>query len=175
MSKKSVDRVIIFIDGSNLLRSWMKMYPGERYDILKLRNKLTDGRNLVESCYYGSIRPDKIDIESKFHKFLKRNNFKTVILPLKRREAGYVEKGVDGALLTDLVSYAHIDKYDVAILVSGDQDYWTGLKKIKALGKKVEIAYFYSSEPSKPRLCRKLKKVANEFTNLCEIKDEIKK
>ena len=77
--------------------------------------------------------------------------------------------------MTDLISYAHLDKYDVAILVSGDQDYWTGLKKVKALGKKVEIAYFYSSEPNKPKLCRKLKKVANEFINLDEIKDEIKK
>jgi len=173
--KKNTDRVVIFIDGSNLLHSWMEMYPGERYDILKLRSKLTDGRNLVESCYYGSMRPDRINIESNFHNFLKRNNFTTIILPLKLRGKGYIEKGVDGALLTDLVSYAHIDKYDVAILVSGDQDYWTGLKKVKALGKKVEIAYFYSSDPDKPRLCRKLKKVANKFINLCEIKDEIKK
>jgi len=172
---ENIDRVVIFIDGSNLLRSWMLMYPGERYDILKLRNKLTNGRNLVESCYYGSIRPDRIRTENNFHEFLKRNKFKTVILPLKLRSDGYIEKGVDGALLTDLVSYAHIDKYDIAILVSGDQDYWTGLKKVKTLGKQVEIAYFYSSEPDKPRLCRKLKKVANKFINLCDIKDEIKK
>ncbi len=169
------EKIIVFIDGSNLLRSWWEMYPGERYDILKLRAKLTNGRDLVESCYYGSYRPDKEDLENKFHTFLKRNGFKTVILPLKLRDKGYVEKGVDGALLTDLVSYAHSNKYDTAILVSGDQDYWTGLKQIKTLGKKIEIAYFHSSNPNKPRLCRKLKNVADEFINLDDIKDEIKK
>jgi len=53
-----------------------------------------------------------------------------------------VEKGVDVMLATDLLHYAWIDLYDVAVLVSGDCDFAYALQAVKNMGKHVEIAYF---------------------------------
>jgi uncharacterized LabA/DUF88 family protein len=62
-----------------------------------------------------------------------------------KRPDGSVEfavKGDDIYLATDLVSFAYENKYDTAILVSGDGDFVPAIKKVQKLGKKVENAYF---------------------------------
>jgi uncharacterized LabA/DUF88 family protein len=48
-------------------------------------------------------------------------------------------------LVTDLLNYAWSDRYDIAILVSGDSDFAYALQAVKNLGKYVEVAYFESN------------------------------
>lgn len=48
-----------------------------------------------------------------------------------------VEKGVDAALVTDLLSLAWQQAYDVAILVTGDADYVPAVEYVQAKGLKV--------------------------------------
>lgn len=48
-----------------------------------------------------------------------------------------VEKGVDAALVTDLLSLAWQDAYDVAVLVSGDADYIPAVEYVQSQGRKV--------------------------------------
>jgi uncharacterized LabA/DUF88 family protein len=60
-------------------------------------------------------------------------------LPLRRT----VEKGVDASLITDLLSMAFDDNYDIAILVTEDADFAPAVRYIqKKTGKKVIQAYF---------------------------------
>lgn len=47
------------------------------------------------------------------------------------------EKGVDAALVTDLLSLAWQRAYDVAVLVSGDADYIPAVEYVQAQGLKV--------------------------------------
>lgn len=47
------------------------------------------------------------------------------------------EKGVDTAIVTDLLALAGEDAYDVAILLSSDADYIPGVEWIQARGRKV--------------------------------------
>lgn len=47
------------------------------------------------------------------------------------------EKGVDAAMVTDLLSLAWQDAYDVAILVSGDADYIPAVEYVQDQGRKV--------------------------------------
>lgn len=61
---------------------------------------------------------------------------------------GYEVKGDDVYLAVDLVSGAYENLYDVAIIVSGDEDFVPALKKVQKLGKKVENAYFIGSSSS---------------------------
>lgn len=175
MTEHLVDRVMIFIDGSNLLHSWMELYPGTKIDMIKLRDELTNKRRLIRPCYYGSIHPLKVGTERPFHDFLQYSGFSTDIIVLKQRGTNYVEKGVDVALVTDMLSQAYNNAYDVAVLVSGDQDFHSAICRIKDLGKRVEIAYFSSKEEGKPNLCGKMRKVADRFINLDEIIDKIKR
>jgi len=59
--------------------------------------------------------------------------------PLK----GTVEKGVDAAIITDLLSLAFDDNYDTAILVSGDADYAPAVEYIqKKTDKQIVQAFF---------------------------------
>ena len=47
------------------------------------------------------------------------------------------EKGVDAALVTDLLSLAWQRAYDVAVLVSGDSDYIPAVEYVQSQGLKV--------------------------------------
>ena len=47
-----------------------------------------------------------------------------------------------------MVSFAYENKYDTAILVSGDGDFVPAIKKVQKLGKKVENAYFSANRSS---------------------------
>ena len=59
--------------------------------------------------------------------------------PLKRT----VEKGVDASLITDLLSMAFDDTYDIAVLVTEDADFAPAVKYIQnKINKKVYQAYF---------------------------------
>ena len=59
--------------------------------------------------------------------------------PLK----GTVEKGVDAAIITDLLSLAFDDNYDTAVLISGDADYAPAVEYIqKKTDKQIVQAYF---------------------------------
>jgi hypothetical protein len=51
-------------------------------------------------------------------------------------------KGVDIALTRDLLSHAHFDNYDVAVVMSGDGDYVPVLNEVKRLGKVVYVGAF---------------------------------
>ncbi len=59
--------------------------------------------------------------------------------PLK----GTVEKGVDAAIITDLITLAFDDNYDIAVLISGDADYAPAVRYIqKKTDKQVVQAFF---------------------------------
>ena len=56
---------------------------------------------------------------------------------------GTVEKGIDAAIITDLLSLAFDDNYDMGVLISGDADYAPAVEYIqKKTGKQIVQAYF---------------------------------
>ena len=56
-----------------------------------------------------------------------------------------VEKGIDIALATDLVSLAWENAFDTAVIVSGDSDFLEAIRRVKQKGRKVEIVAFNAS------------------------------
>lgn len=58
---------------------------------------------------------------------------------------GTVEKGVDAAVITDLITLAFDDNYDIAILVSGDADYAPAVRYIQKKTDKQLIQAFFKS------------------------------
>jgi hypothetical protein len=56
---------------------------------------------------------------------------------------GTVEKGVDAAIITDLLTLAFDDNYDLAVLISGDADHAPAVQYIqKKTDKQVIQAFF---------------------------------
>lgn len=135
-----VEKVMIFIDGSNLLFGCKNYNPNYEIDLIKLREKLANNRKMIRAYYYGSIPtkgdPKKISSQTKFYHFLEYNGFKVTKIPLRIRSERItcetcnseialekqIEKGVDVALATDMLSLGITKSYDTAILVAGDLD-----------------------------------------------------
>ena len=89
--------------------------------------------------------------------------------PLRKRNDGLIEKGIDIALAIDMLSLGFHKAYDVAILVSGDGDFIPAVKVIKSLGLRVEVAMFRNA------LNPDLKRIADRFIALDELADKIEK
>jgi len=163
-------RVMIFIDGSNIYRASRRYKIGYRPDIQKLQDKLVKGRTLMRTYYYCSIgnppRPEQL----KFQEKLKHLHIEVVSKSLKIRGSTHerVEKGVDVALVTDMLSLAYKNAYEVAILVSGDNDFLQAVDEVKRSGKRVEIAAFDSS------IGKELRDMADDYTSIEQIADEIR-
>ncbi len=63
------------------------------------------------------------------------------------------EKGVDIIMALDIYEGAFFDRYDTAIIISSDNDFYPVFEEIKALGKEVEYISFGKNES---RLLRKI-------------------
>lgn len=79
------------------------------------------------------------------------------------------QKGVDVALVTELLRMAREDVYGTAIVVSGDNDYKNAIECVKSMGKRVEVASF------KRALGRDLKEVADKLIFLDNYLEKIRK
>lgn len=183
---------MMFIDGSNLFHG-CKCYSIEngedhfRIDMIKLREKLLNNRRLIRAYYYCSIPikgdPMRINNQEGFYRYLEYNGFKVIKKPLRLRTEKFkcnkckheivfekqVEKGVDVALVTDMLSLGISERYDTAILIAGDLDYMRAIEELQRLGITTEVAYFRSGIGSELIRC------ADKFIPLESIIEEIRK
>jgi uncharacterized LabA/DUF88 family protein len=134
---------------------------------------LVGDRQLVRPYFFGSYDPNRKTSE-KFYEALQFLGFEIVTRPVRSRqiagggETYRLEKGVDVALVTKMLSHAFRDTFDTAIIVSGDSDYVEAVRVVKELGKRVEIASFKES------VGRDLKLLADKFIPLDDIADSIR-
>lgn len=161
------ERVMIFIDGSNLYHS-LKKLGINKIDFQKLLQLLVKDKLLISTFYYNA--PLDISIDKKkyweqqkfFNKLKKIPNFNIVFCKLRKHErknGNYIfdVKGDDVHLAIDLVSGAYENLYDIAIIISGDEDFVPAIKKVQKLGKRIINAYFKSSSSAS------LKKTCDNF------------
>jgi len=166
-------RTMVFVDGSNLF--WACKQCCFKIDILKLVDKLSEGKMVVGRHYYNSIPENPSQKQIGFYCALTHQGFKVITKTLKPRwqpsgEIIFVEKGVDVAVTTDMLHLAIENVYDIAILVSGDGDYVDAVKYIeKSRGKRVEIASFEKC------VSDELRRIADRFISLDSIKGEIER
>lgn len=155
MKKEKIERVVIFIDGSNLYHSTKKLKIVNKINFQKLVNELVGNRKLINVFYYNV--PLDISLNSKIYwkqqKFFnilrKIPKFKVILCKsrkIKRNgEIKYEVKGDDTHLVSDFVGEAYENFYDTAIIVSGDEDFVSPIERVRKLGKKIENAWFSSS------------------------------
>ena len=144
------ERVMVFIDGSNLYHVLDQNCSRHDVQFDKLARKLANGRDLRRIYYYNirqeSDRPDgRVDQDRFLHSLYDTPYVEVRLGIAKQRRDQMVEKGVDVMLATDLVVRAYQDQYDTAILVSGDGDFYPAIQAVKDRGKQVEVAAFESN------------------------------
>ncbi|WP_333784616.1 NYN domain-containing protein [Thermocrinis sp.] len=147
-----MERLVIFIDGSNLFHAIKQL--NIKIDYTKLIEFLKEDRRLVRAYFYGAI-PQEKDLKKhtpEWESFLRQRRFleelslqgiKVKTANLKRLPGGeFIEKEVDIMLATDMLSLAYKDAYDTVVLVSGDSDFSYTVEEVQSLGKRVENASF---------------------------------
>jgi len=174
---KLKERIMIFIDGSNFYYSTSK--KGKRIDFEKLIKELSFGKELVQVFYYVAPLDIKVNEEKywKHQRFIEILNeipkFKVILCTLKKIKAKdgsyvYLVKGDDVKLSNNLLMGAVENLYDVAIVVSGDEDFVDSVNIIrKKYGKKVGNAFFQKSSSDN------LRKSCDFVINLNKIMDKI--
>ncbi len=171
----SRDRVIVFIDGSNLFHAIR--YLNIKIDYQKLVSFLASDRYHIRTYFYGAVPKEK-DIKKnspEWDSYLRQRRFleelslqgiKVKVANLKKLPSGeFVEKEVDIMLATDMLSMAYMDNYDTGILVTGDSDFSYTVEEIQRIGKRIENASF------KKTSSYQLRKVCDKFILLDDYMD----
>lgn len=154
-------RLMVFIDNSYLVHEARR--HGVRLNHKKLVKFLTNEAfgqyDLSRAIIYCSIDrsiPDEqieclenlYDTINRFPNFEVKRFYLKLIIGNKGQVEKKIEKCVDVALATDLVAFAHLNAFDVAIVCSGDEDYIPAIKHVMSLGKEI---YVVSSDESSSR------------------------
>jgi uncharacterized LabA/DUF88 family protein len=168
--QKSSERVMIFIDGSNMYHSLKHYYKKTNIDIGRFCQKILGRRRLVRMYYYNAQVGHKEEPER--YKRQQRFFADVTAIPYTELRLGrlvYInwpntppyEKGVDIQLATDMITHSFKNNYDVAVLVAGDNDFVGALQSVKDNGKNVEVALF-----GKERTSMQLRNVADRVITI---------
>lgn len=164
------ERVMIFIDGSNLYHSLKNVFHRTDIDMGKFSRKLVGRRHLIRIYYYNA----KVGKREEPERYRRQQTFFAGVkaVPYCELRLGRLvynnwpsvppyEKGIDIQLATDMITHSFKNNYDVVILVAGDNDYVGALQAVKDNGKHVEVALF-----GKEGTSRQLRQVADRVINI---------
>ncbi len=139
-----MERIIIFIDNSNIFQGFRKYNIKADYE--KLKEIITKGRRLQDIFLYeGVVYPMSPEKKKWYDDLSSHSGY--VIKASFDKIAGNetIEKKVDIQMAIDIISLAYENAYDTAVLVSGDGDFVPVVYKVKELGKNMELwAFQYS-------------------------------
>ena len=139
-----MERIVIFIDNSNIFKGFQKY--GIQADYEKLKNIITKYRKLEAIYLYEGVVYPISQAKANWYKELgNRSGYIIKATFDKIVSKGVIEKKVDINMAIDIVSLGYENAYDAAVLVSGDGDFIPVVKKVIEMNKKIEIwAFKYS-------------------------------
>jgi uncharacterized LabA/DUF88 family protein len=145
------ERVMVFVDGSNLYHSLKNYFKRADLDLGRFCHKMLRRRQLIRIYYYNATvgqrqEPELYKQQQAFFSGIKA-------IPYTELRLGRLvytnwpsvppyEKGTDVQLATDMITHSYKNNYDVAILVAGDNDFAGAVQAVKDNGKHVEVALF---------------------------------
>lgn len=133
-------KVAVFLDGANCFYTQRKM--GWDIDAEKLLSYCKGFGNVVEAVYYTGIDICPSNSQQKYYDKLAYIGYSLVTKPVKTiydPESGKtVQKAnLDVEIVLDIFNM--IDRYDIAVLISGDGDFERAIKQLKSRGKEVKV------------------------------------
>jgi uncharacterized LabA/DUF88 family protein len=157
-------KITIFIDGNNLFHAARSV--GVEIDYAKFLSFLRGNSPLLRAFFYTGV-DEKAERQQGFLLWMRRNGYRVVEKELKTYADGTKKANLDVEIAVDMLSLA--DKYDTAVLVSGDEDFAYAINAVAYKGVRVELAGFRSN--TSPRLID----VADQFIELDAHIEEITK
>lgn len=156
MINKKIKKISIYVDGANFyygLKTLNKRYSDLFFDFEKFIKKIVGKNSLIDFYYYNA------PLKENFNKYVYWNQMKffnrlrkipkcKVVLCKRQKRVDrddqeyFVIKGDDIHLSLDMLRDACKNKYDKAILISGDGDFAQLVNYVKQESKKVEVYAF---------------------------------
>lgn len=150
LSLPSNSRYMIFVDGENLAIRYKHHIQEHNIDVpdhvkhvedVYVWSDLANQRNhtacsLVRSYYYTCARGDHGKIEQLSDELLDCG----ISDPRVFKKEKKTSKRVDITLITETLSHAFNDNYEIAVLVAGDEDYVPLVQELKRSGKQVDLS-----------------------------------
>jgi len=141
-------RTIVFVDNSNIFHG--QLAAGWRIDARRLQDFLEREGEIWQTYFFASVTEPPRYQQTAFYRFIKNDmRWEVLLFKLGRKTVRCrncdsarsvpVEKGVDVALATKLLSLANNRAFDTAILVAADRDYLETIRAVKGNGLRVEI------------------------------------
>lgn len=131
-------KTAVFIDSANIYFSQKTMKW--RIDFKKLLDYFKQNTELFRIAFYGAINPEN-KRERKFHDFLeiigyvvKHKEIKFIKDDTDKTHGGHRKGNIDVDLTIDAVHFR--DEYDSFVLLSGDSDFESLIKYLKAFKKR---------------------------------------
>lgn len=174
LAEPATKRAVTFVDGQNLFHSARESfgYTYPNFDVLPLSKAIceTAGWNLVEARFYTGV-PDVID-DAKWNHFWSgklavmgkqgvkvfsrslRYRNRTIQLPDGSSHSFLVgeEKGIDVRIALDVIHTAHRQRFDVAVILSQDQDLSEVAEEIRQIAREqnrwIKIASAFPFSPT---------------------------
>ncbi len=167
-----MERVSIFIDGSNLYHGLKTYLRRTDLDFARFIDWMVKDRKLIRTYYYNATvsakhNQQRARDQQRFFAGLRRIPcFDIRLGRLEPRGETFVEKGVDVNIAVDMLSMAMRDTYDTAILVSSDGDFAKAIEAVQETGKHVEVACFHKAYHVKQSADRILELNENSLSKL---------
>ena len=140
------DRIMIFIDLRNIIKSVSADSKYSKVDYVSLVRCLKGPRKLIAAYVFDSKGAiDATDKSKRFHDYLRYKGFRVIARDSYDPDHN-VQKEVDVAIAVQMVTHAYKNNYDVAVVVSGDRDFIPAIQEVQAAGKRVEVAAFSNSK-----------------------------
>lgn len=189
-------RSMVFLDASNLLGGWWtyckennftflnqksnKLELTKKIDYEKLLKEISSDTDFIRGYYYDSVNEPLDNKRQGFFDFLRGLGVTIVTKKLRHKSIECkhcktkefnvpYQKGVDVALVTEVLSLANEKAYKVAIIISGDNDFVDAINYIKSKGLKVWIVFFVNC------LGEDTMRAADRYIPLDKIFDKISK
>lgn len=149
-------RISVYVDGANFhygLRFIHKRYTDFKFDFERFLKDLVKDNVLVDVYYYNASLKEHMNQglfkqqQQFFERLRKINRFQVILCKRQMRktdngEDRYIIKGDDIHLAIDMLKDAYEDKFDKAVLISGDGDFSYLVKYVRIKGKIVDNFHF---------------------------------
>lgn len=153
-----MERVSVYVDGANFyfgIKSINERYTDFKFDFRKFIDHITKGRKLIDVYYF--VAPLKQDLNPEIYKKqqmlltrLRKSGIKIVLCKRRKRDNKdgmplHKIKEDDIRLALQMQKEAYNNKFDIALLFSGDGDFVPLPEYLKERGKRMEVVYFEDS------------------------------
>jgi len=174
MKINSGERVVLFIDGSNLYAAARSL--GFDIDYKKLLSTFSDNGQLVRAFYYTAVIEDQEYSPLRpLVDWLDYNGYTMVTKPTKeftdaagRRK---IKGNMDIELAVDLMEMA--DHIDHAVIFSGDGDFRRLVEAVQRKGVRVSVVSTMRSNP--PMIADELRRQTDAFFDLSDLRPKIER